>query len=65
MQVLDLGRRQCDERPVTPFFLGGGGGWRIWDLGGDLIVFRGKTANKGRMICILQSREDKVDFIVK
>ena len=26
---------------------GGWGGWRIWDLGGDLIVFRGKTANEG------------------
>ena len=47
MQVLDLARRRCDELETrNNFFSWGRGGGGVEDLGGDLMVFRGKGGDQ-------------------
>ena len=42
MQVLDLARRRCDELETRNNFFS----WGVEDLGGDLMVFRGKGGDQ-------------------
>ena len=46
MQVLDLARRRCDELETRNNFFSWAGGGGVEDLGGDLMVFRGKGGDQ-------------------